>query len=178
MDKINSDVEFKEKLHKDMKEIHGEKYDEELTERVADGLIEKYDGNYPAMHGAAYTKKQSECKVFFKTKVFGRMLESVVAGVAIPVLGQLALYALDFYINKHKTMKSLKEQSGREVVDDFLRSNRGIKASETAIESASRSIDYYTQQSIDEKYSNHGGKLNGITTNDAYYTKNRKSYFR
>ena len=37
--KIESDKEFKVMLHSKMKEIHGDKYNPEVTERVANGLI-------------------------------------------------------------------------------------------------------------------------------------------
>lgn len=159
--KIESDIEFKVMLHSKMKEIHGDKYNPEVTERVANGLIERYNGNYPAMVKAAFsnseTRKQS--KLTLRTKLFANspslgkwMAASIAVGVATPILTQLALYSLDFYLNKHKTLKDLKAQNTEEVVKDFLRSNRGVRASEESVRNASESMKDFLQYQANSKY--------------------------
>lgn len=159
--KIESDKEFKVMLHSKMKEIHGDKYNPEVTERVANGLIERYNGNYPAMVKAAFsnseTRKQS--KLTLRTKLFADspslgkwMAASIAVGVATPILTQLALYSLDFYLNKHKTLKDLKAQNTEEVVKDFLRSNRGVRASEDSIRNASESMKDFLQYQANRNY--------------------------
>jgi len=159
--KIESDKEFKVMLHSKMKEIHGDKYNPEVTERVANGLIERYNGNYPAMVKAAFsnseTRKQS--KLTLRTKLFANspslgkwMAASIAVGVATPILTQLALYSLDFYLNKHKTLKDLKAQNTEEVVKDFLRSNRGVRASEDSIRNASESMKDFLQYQANRNY--------------------------
>lgn len=159
--KIESDKEFKVMLHSKMKEIHGDKYNPEVTERVANGLIERYNGNYPAMVKAAFsnseTRKQS--KLTLRTKLFANspslgkwMAASIAVGVATPILTQLALYSLDFYLNKHKTLKDLKAQNTEEVVKDFLRSNRGIRASEESVRNASESMKDFLQYQANRNY--------------------------
>jgi len=148
-------------LHSKMKEIHGDKYNPEVTERVANGLIERYNGNYPAMVKAAFsnseTRKQS--KLTLRTKLFANspslgkwMAASIAVGVATPILTQLALYSLDFYLNKHKTLKDLKAQNTEEVVKDFLRSNRGVRASEDSIRNASESMKDFLQYQANRNY--------------------------
>ena len=159
--KIESDKEFKVMLHSKMKEIHGDKYNPEVTERVANGLIERYNGNYPAMVKAAFsnseTRKQS--KLTLRTKLFADspslgkwMAASIAVGVATPILTQLALYSLDFYLNKYKTLKDLKAQNTEEVVKDFLRSNRGVRASEDSIRNASESMKDFLQYQANRNY--------------------------
>ena len=159
--KIESDKEFKVMLHSKMKEIHGDKYNPEVTERVANGLIERYNGNYPAMVKAAFsnseTRKQS--KLTLRTKLFANspslgkwMAASIAVGVATPILTQLALYSLDFYLNKHKTLKDLKAQNTEEVVKDFLRSNRGVGASEESVRNASESMKDFLQYQANRNY--------------------------
>lgn len=160
-DKIESDKEFKVMLHSKMKEIHGDKYNPEVTERVANGLIERYNGNYPAMVKAAFsnseTRKQS--KLTLRTKLFADspslgkwMAASIAVGVATPILTQLALYSLDFYLNKHKTLKDLKAQNTEDVVKDFLRSNRGVRASEESVRNASESMKDFLQYQANRNY--------------------------
>ena len=159
--KIESDKEFKVMLHSKMKEIHGDKYNPEVTDRVANGLIERYNGNYPAMVKAAFsnseTRKQS--KLTLRTKLFANspslgkwMAASIAVGVATPILTQLALYSLDFYLNKHKTLKDLKAQNTEEVVKDFLRSNRGVRASEESVRNASESMKDFLQYQANRNY--------------------------
>jgi len=58
---INSPEKFKEYAHESMKTIHGDNYDEELTNKVSDGLISKHGENYGAMIG---TLKNSQRKKF------------------------------------------------------------------------------------------------------------------
>lgn len=52
-EEITSFDEFKSWLHNFMKNAHGENYNEQLTEKVADNLDNKYNGDYGAMIGAA-----------------------------------------------------------------------------------------------------------------------------
>jgi hypothetical protein len=165
--KITSDQEFKEILHSKMKEIHGSDYNKEVTENVANGLIEKYDGNYPAMFQAAFGKKdetKSQSLLTFKTSKFSiyfdkpnsnrdsHALRNTLIVASIPALTQLALYSLDFYLNKHKSLKDLKKQNSEEIVRDFLKSNRGTKASEEAITNAGESIKKYLEYENNTKY--------------------------
>ena len=159
--KIESDKEFKAMLHSKMKEIHGDKYNPEITERVANGLIDRYDGNYPAMVKAAFSNSETrtQSKLRFKTKLFADspslgkwMAASIAVGVATPIITQLGLYALDFYLNKHKTLKDLKAQNTEEVVKDFLRSNRGVRASEESIRNASESMRDFLQYQANKSY--------------------------
>ena len=159
--KIESDKEFKVMLHSKMKEIHGDKYNPEVTERVANGLIERYNGNYPAMVKAAFSNSEirKQSKLTLRTKLFANspslgkwMAASIAVGVATPILTQLALYSLDFYLNKHKTLKDLKAQNTEEVVKDFLRSNRGVRASEDSIRNASESMKDFLQYQANRNY--------------------------
>lgn len=159
--KIESDKEFKVMLHSKMKEIHGDKYNPEITERVANGLIERYNGNYPAMVKAAFSNSETrtQSKLTLRTKLFADspslgkwMAASIAVGVATPILTQLALYSLDFYLNKHKTLKDLKAQNTEEVVKDFLRSNRGVRASEESVRNASESMKDFLQYQANSKY--------------------------
>nr|DAM52952.1 MAG TPA: hypothetical protein [Caudoviricetes sp.] len=159
--KIESDKEFKVMLHSKMKEIHGDKYNPEVTERVANGLIERYNGNYPAMVKAAFSNSETrtQSKLKLKTRLFADspslgkwMAASIAVGVATPIITQLGLYALDFYLNKHKTLKDLKEQDTEEVVKDFLRSNRGVRASEDSIRNASESMKDFLHYQVNKKY--------------------------
>lgn len=159
--KIESDKEFKVMLHSKMKEIHGDKYNPEVTERVANGLIERYNGNYPAMVKAAFSNSETrtQSKLKLKTRLFADspslgkwMAASIAVGVATPIITQLGLYALDFYLNKHKTLKDLKEQDTEEVVKDFLRSNRGVRASEDSIRNASESMKDFLHYQVNSKY--------------------------
>ena len=159
--KIESDKEFKVMLHSKMKEIHGDKYNPEVTERVANGLIERYNGNYPAMVKAAFSNSETrtQSKLKLKTRLFADspslgkwMAASIAVGVATPIITQLGLYALDFYLNKHKTLKDLKEQDTEEVVKDFLRSNRGVRASEESVRNASESMKDFLQYQANSKY--------------------------
>ena len=159
--KIESDKEFKAMLHSKMKEIHKDKYNPEITERVANGLIDRYDGNYPAMVKAAFSNSEmrTQSKLRLKTKLFADspslgkwMAASIAVGVATPIITQLGLYALDFYLNKHKTLKDLKAQNTEEVVKDFLRSNRGVRASEESIRNASESMRDFLQYQANKSY--------------------------
>lgn len=159
--KIESDKEFKVMLHSKMKEIHGDKYNPEVTERVANGLIERYNGNYPAMVKAAFSNNETrvQSKLKLKTRLFADspslgkwMAASIAIGVATPILTQLALYSLDFYLNKHKSLKDLKEQDTEEIVKDFLRSNRGVRASEESIRGASESMKDFLHYQANSKY--------------------------
>ena len=103
------------------------------------------------------TRTQSKLKL--KTKLFADspslgkwMAASIAVGVATPIITQLGLYALDFYLNKHKTLKDLKEQDTEEVVKDFLRSNRGVRASEDSIRNASESMKDFLHYQVNKKY--------------------------
>lgn len=51
--KLTSFKEFKSWIHNFMKEAHGDNYSEEVTEKVANDLNEKYHGDFGAMVGAA-----------------------------------------------------------------------------------------------------------------------------
>ena len=185
--KIESDKEFKVMLHSKMKEIHGDKYNPEVTERVANGLIERYNGNYPAMVKAAFsnseTRKQSKLtlrtKLFAKSPSLGKwMAASIAVEVATPILTQLALYSLDFYLNKHKTLKDLKAQNTEEVVKDFLRSNRGVRASEESVRNASESMKDFLQYQANSNYGpyrNRGDILAEQVAGNTRYKMNQRN---
>ena len=185
--KIESDKEFKVMLHSKMKEIHGDKYNPEVTERVANGLIDRYDGNYPAMVKAAFSNSETrtQSKLRLKTKLFADspslgkwMAASIAVGVATPIITQLGLYALDFYLNKHKTLKDLKAQNTEEVVKDFLRSNRGVRASEESIRNASESMKDFLQYQANSKYGPYKDQrdiLNEQITGNTRYKMNQRN---
>ena len=184
--KIESDKEFKAMLHSKMKEIHGDKYNPEITERVANGLIDRYDGNYPAMVKAAFSNSETrtQSKLRLKTKLFADspslgkwMAASIAVGVATPIITQLGLYALDFYLNKHKTLKDLKAQNTEEVVKDFLRSNRGVRASEESIRNASESMRDFLQYQANKSYAPYKDKqdiLNEQIAGKTNYKQNQR----
>lgn len=184
--KIESDKEFKAMLHSKMKEIHGDKYNPEITERVANGLIDRYDGNYPAMVKAAFSNSETrtQSKLRLKTKLFADspslgkwMAASIAVGVATPIITQLGLYALDFYLNKHKTLKDLKAQNTEEVVKDFLRSNRGVRASEESIRNASESMKDFLQYQANSRYAPYKDKqdiLNEQIAGKTNYKQNQR----
>lgn len=184
--KIESDKEFKAMLHSKMKEIHGDKYNPEITERVANGLIDRYDGNYPAMVKAAFSNSETrtQSKLRLKTKLFADspslgkwMAASIAVGVATPIITQLGLYALDFYLNKHKTLKDLKAQNTEEVVKDFLRSNRGVRASEESIRNASESMKDFLQYQANKSYAPYRDKgdiLNEQLAGNTRYKQNQR----
>lgn len=184
--RIESDKEFKAMLHSKMKEIHGDKYNPEITERVANGLIDRYDGNYPAMVKAAFSNSETrtQSKLRLKTKLFADspslgkwMAASIAVGVATPIITQLGLYALDFYLNKHKTLKDLKAQNTEEVVKDFLRSNRGVRASEESIRNASESMKDFLQYQANSRYAPYKDKqdiLNEQIAGKTNYKQNQR----
>ena len=184
--RIESDKEFKAMLHSKMKEIHGDKYNPEITERVANGLIDRYDGNYPAMVKAAFSNSETrtQSKLRLKTKLFADspslgkwMAASIAVGVATPIITQLGLYALDFYLNKHKTLKDLKAQNTEEVVKDFLRSNRGVRASEESIRNASESMRDFLQYQANSRYAPYKDKqdiLNEQIAGKTSYKQNQR----
>ena len=184
--RIESDKEFKAMLHSKMKEIHGDKYNPEITERVANGLIDRYDGNYPAMVKAAFSNSETrtQSKLRLKTKLFADspslgkwMAASIAVGVATPIITQLGLYALDFYLNKHKTLKDLKAQNTEEVVKDFLRSNRGVRASEESIRNASESMRDFLQYQANKSYAPYKDKqdiLNEQIAGKTNYKQNQR----
>ena len=184
--RIESDKEFKAMLHSKMKEIHGDKYNPEITERVANGLIDRYDGNYPAMVKAAFSNSETrtQSKLRLKTKLFADspslgkwMAASIAVGVATPIITQLGLYALDFYLNKHKTLKDLKAQNTEEVVKDFLRSNRGVRASEESIRNASESMRDFLQYQANSRYAPYKDKqdiLNEQISGKTNYKQNQR----
>ena len=184
--KIESDKEFKVMLHSKMKEIHGDKYNPEVTERVANGLIDRYNGNYPAMVKAAFSNSETrtQSKLTLRTKLFADspslgkwMAASIAVGVATPIITQLGLYALDFYLNKHKTLKDLKAQNTEEVVKDFLRSNRGVRASEESIRNASESMRDFLQYQANKSYAPYKDKqdiLNEQIAGKTNYKQNQR----
>lgn len=87
----------------------------------------------------------SKNKIVFTTKAFshtwGDIGKIIVAQSAVALIGGLTKYALEFWLNKHKNIEDLKQKDGKEIVQEFLKSNPGIRATNQAIDNSAQGIN-------------------------------------